>query len=628
MARKPTTKKRKTQALKTAAAPVLRANDSSMRSRFAYALGKSHGGARNLYEAFGYPLDVTTESLWGMYQRNDIAGRIVRAFPAATWREAPIIRDARGDSAEPGTEGYSPFVEAVEDYFDRHNLFRVIERADRLASIGRYGVLFLGFNDDLPTSSPRGQAAKLLFAQPYGELGVTVNKWCTNVRDPRFGLPELYTLNAAATADQRQVSPKRSITAHWSRVIHISEFVDQDDTFGVPRLLPIFNRLMDLEKVVGGSAESFWLNANRTVIYSGDSEMEMTPEDVLEIKKQAEELSHQTRRSIIGQGIEAQSISIEQADPEPNATILLDLIAGGAGMPKRILLGTERGELSSAQDENNWSSRIEERRINFATPSILRPLVTILIETGELPEPEGAWWVEWPDNNNQDPEVESRVAMNRASALATYANSPGAEFVVPMQEFRKDVLGLTPESDYPASDIPDPLPDYRSFESEEETPPPLEPRDNAEKKSLYVRRDLLNVKALSIWAKKQGITLQDGLHVTVMYSHKPVDWTDMGQPWTTDDEEGRLMVHPGGARRISLFRKPGADTAAVVLEFPCDGLEWRHREMAAKGAEHSFSTYRPHLTLFYTDDLGFDVGSIEPYQGAIALGPEVFEETK
>lgn len=613
---------------KAAAAP-LKVNESSnvLRSQLAAYLGKSHNGLRNVYQSFGYPTDVTTQDLWAMYRRNDIAARIIRAFPSATWRDPPIIRDEQGDSAEAGTKGYSAFVEAVEDYFDRHKLWAVLQRADRLASIGRYGVLFLGFDDDAPPRTPIPSTAKLLFAQPYGELGITISKYVTNVKNPRFGLPELYTLNAAAGADVLGTSPKRSIVAHHSRVLHLSEFLDQDEVFGVPRLECVYNRLKDLEKVVGGSAEAFWLNATRILNFSADPETTLGPDAIQAIKEQAEELTHQLRRWTIGQGITLDSLGAEAADPEPNVTTLLDLIAGATGVPKRILVGTERGELSSAQDENNWSSRIDERRTTYVDPNILRPFVNKLIAVGELPQPKGNWWVEWPENDTQDPVAASTISMNRATALATYANSPGAELVVPPQEFRKDILGLTPESDYDVL-LPEEVEEIPEPDKEVVVEPT--PAANMEAKTVYVRRDVLNVSQLAKWAKKQGLQdLDDGLHVTIMYCKKPIDWAKLGSSWNEDDE-GKLMVHPGGPRQVNTFspkfRKP--EESAVVLEFACDGLEWRHREMCERGAVHSYKPYRPHVTLFYTSDPNFDVSKIEPYTGAIALGPEIWEEVK
>src|ERR1044072_8250617 len=120
---------------------------------------------------------------------------------------------------------------------------------------------------------------------------------------------------------------------HWSRTIHISEFLDDNDVIGVPRLLPIFNNLKDLEKVVGGSAETFWLNANRGLALWADKEANLSEADIATMKKQAEEFEHQLRRSLVGAGMTAQVLGSDPPDPKPNVETLLDLIPGGCGVP-------------------------------------------------------------------------------------------------------------------------------------------------------------------------------------------------------------------------------------------------------------------------------------------------------
>lgn len=426
-----------------------------LRNAFAAYLGQSHGGARNLYQQFGYPTTIDARELQAIYSRNDIASRIVRAFPQATWRDAPLIRDEKGDSAEREKDTYSPFVEAVEDFFDAHRVSHFLERADRLSGIGRYGVLYMGFDDTDRPEEPLQGTARLLFLAPYIETSVTVNQWVTNPRHPRFGKPQTYVLNSGGDLNGDAASARQSIRAHHSRVIHIAEFLEQDETYGTPRLLPIFNRLKDLEKVVGGAAETFWLTANRGIMLSADPETIVDGDALTKFMSDLEEFQHQTRRTLFGQGVEPHVLGSESPDPEPNAAILLDLIAGATGIPKRILIGSERGELSSKQDENNWAARIDERRNNFATHAILKPFIDCMIRTGNLPRPQGAWWVEWPETAGTSELDKAQVAVAKATAIATYSNAPSGETIVPKQEFRKDILGLPPESEYEAEGYDD-----------------------------------------------------------------------------------------------------------------------------------------------------------------------------
>jgi uncharacterized protein len=439
---------------------------NGFRNRLAAFLGFSHGGARDLYQVFGYEREPDARSLYAIYLRNDVASRIVRAFPQATWREIPVIRDEAGDSSEKG-ESYSAFTEAAENFFEEHKVLHYLERADRLASIGRFGILVFGFQDGKATSEPLTKGKhNLLYLSPYPETGVQVATWDTNPKSPRFGLPETYNVQTGSLS-AGSTAPSKAMLVHWSRVVHISEFLDDNDTYGVPRLLPVLNRLKDLEKVVGGSAETFWLNANRGLALFAAPEASLGEDDVKELKKQADEFQHQLRRHLVGSGMTAQVLGSDVPDPKPNVETLLDLIAGATGIPKRILIGSERGELSSAQDENNWAARIDERRKHYAGPMILRRVVQLLIDTENLPKPKGKWWTDWEETDTQNPVDAATIAVSKSNALATYANAPGAEFIVPRQEFRRDILGLPPESEYALPEELAPLPEEEPIE---ETP--------------------------------------------------------------------------------------------------------------------------------------------------------------
>ena len=606
------------------------------RTSLASFLGYSHNRKRNLYEQFGYDRLILPEQLFAMYSRNDIANRIIRAFPSATWRQVPVIRDEAGDSAEPGKAAYSPFVEAVENFFEDRKLWQHLERADRLASIGRFGVLFMGFRDGTDPRNPLPSGKHpLLFVSPYAERNTTVHKWVTDINNPRYGLPELYTLQTGGDINGGPAAPRTSITVHHSRVVHIAEFLDEDDTYGMPRLLPVFNRLLDLEKVVGGSAETFWLTANRGLALWADKEAQLQPEDVDAMGKQAEELQHNLRRYIVGSGFQAQVLGSESPDPEPNATILLDLISGAVGIPKRILIGSERGELSSTQDENNWAARIDERRKSFAGPVMLRRFVQVLLATGNLPAPKGKWWIEWPESAAASPLDQANVALAKSNTLRNYVSTPGAEFIVPVQEFRTDFLGLPPESEYEAPDLmepealPEPDPEQMETEETEALPAPAIAA-NAKPRTLYISRPVLNAEAILAWARKQGLkklVSASELHVTLAHSRAQIDWMKVPSAagWGFAGEAEKLIIPKGGARLVEPL---GA--SALVLLFRNEALEWRHQAIRDAGASWDFPEYQPHITLTYdaAANRRLNLDKVKPWRGQIVLGPEIFEEVE
>lgn len=601
--------------------PKLR-NFAAVRAQLAAFLGFSHGGDRDMYQVLGYPRVIVTEQLIAMYLRNPIANRIVHAFPRATWRQLPVIRDERGDSPIEGEENYSPFVESLDTLWTNFRIQSHIERADRLASIGRFGLLVLGFRDGLPMDKPLAEGtAPLIYMQAYGENNITINEFEQDVQSPRFGKPVIYTVQTGGLNGEKS-SQRRSIRVHYTRCLHLSEFLDEDDNYGTPRLLPVFNSLQDLEKVLGSSAETFWLNARPGLGLFADADAQISEDQVAAMRTQAEEYEHQLRRVMAMQGVTAQQFQALVADPKPNIDGLLDVISGGVGIPKRILIGSERGELSSSQDENNWAARIDERRENFATPNVIQPLITRLVQTGNLPKPEGDWWTEWPESAALGPEASANIAFTKSNTLRNYTSTPGAELIVPPQEFRQTFLGLEPSPEDSMS-----LEDEALLEEvlpEEPSSEPVEAKANAAPRTLYIRRDVVNKADIFKWAKAQGFKgIEKNLHVTLIYSRTPVDWFKI--PEAFGMAQGDVVV-TGGPRQLELFGKPGKK--CVALLFSSEVLKWRHKDLRAAGCSYDWGDYQAHITITYKDAETHDLDNLEAYQGDIILGDEIWEETK
>ena len=146
----------------------------------------------------------------------------------------------------------------------------------------------------------------------------------------------------------------------------------------------------------------------------------------------------------------------------------------------------------------------------------------------------------------------------------------------------------------------------------------LQVAKDAAPRTLYVSRKVTNASAIIAWAKGQGFetTLEaSDLHVTIAYSRTPVDWFAVGESWSPE-----LKVSAGGPRQMAQFGE------ATVLLFTASELRWRHDEIERAGASWDHLEYQPHITISY----GFkgDLSKVEPYQGPIVLGPELFAEVK
>ncbi len=142
-------------------------------------------------------------------------------------------------------------------------------------------------------------------------------------------------------------------------------------------------------------------------------------------------------------------------------------------------------------------------------------------------------------------------------------------------------------------------------------------------KTLYINRPLQNASDVIEWARAAGFekTLRpDDIHVTIAFSKTPVDWSEVG-----DSFDGvvvpRASKQKNGARSVEKL----GDHGAVVLRFESPDLTQRWQAIRNVGGSWDYPSYKPHITFTMVDG-DIDLSAIEPYQGALEFGPEVFQE--
>lgn len=424
--------------------------ESLNRVSFARRVGLQYQGDRDVYEVAGYRRVLHFEDYWERYRRQDIAGRIVDIFPETTWRRAPLV-------IEPPDRDDTRFVRDLEELTDRLQLWNRLERVDKLAGIGRYGMLLIGAPGELDTPLPNLRGPQdVLYLQPFPE-GSTRIEINTDTSDPRFGLPEMYQLNlspdiesGAVGLSNRQVAltALRNKRVHWTRIIHVAENLLSDDVFGIPRLQRSLNRLFDLEKIVASTGESFWQLVAGILQASIDPEMEFEDEDRRQLDKDLREIYHDLRRTFYGQGIELNWLRSEPPQPKEAADLILMLIASSYGLPKRVLFGSETGERSSTEDQKQFLGMIASRQVQFAEPMILRALIDRLVDHGGLAEPgEDGYEVEWPElfEVPESETAEANLARARAAKELTPMGGDPLEIVEVTEERDVFLIPRTPE---------------------------------------------------------------------------------------------------------------------------------------------------------------------------------------
>lgn len=366
----------------------------SQRLRFARRAGLQFEGRRDVYKSAGYLTDeeLTFDHYWSRYERQDIAGRIVDMPAMTTWKDPPtVIREGEGEGSE--------FQAAFEGLADRLSLWNRLERVDRLAGVGRFGVLLIGqAGDDFELRdelAPMQGPDDVIYLSVFHEGSAEINKLVTDPLDPRYNLPETYNIDFSTEIGATGGSTSATKLVHWSRVIHVAEDLLENDVFGRPRLKRVLNRLMDLEKITAATGEAFWQLADQVLVSKLDKDVSIEGDDLTDYREALEDIYHDLRRQIVLKGGELEWVGGSTPDPENAADLCMSLIAAASGIPKRILFGSETGERASTQDERQWLGNIAERQQRFAEPMILRALIDRLQEYGALP-PVSAYDVQWP----------------------------------------------------------------------------------------------------------------------------------------------------------------------------------------------------------------------------------------
>ena len=397
--------------------------------------GRSYGGKRDLYEAMGYKRRLNYRDYLSAYERGPMAAAVIEKPVDACWEGFPEIVE----SVEEDTD----FETAWKEIADLANLHGVFAAADAWSGIGRWSVVFLGFGDGLSFDQPVKPGSSLMYATAYGEGDAAISAVEEDEKNPRVGLPTVYSVRV-------QYGAKTASSAvHWTRVVHIVQDRLGARVAGTPQLKPVFNRLHDIEILSGAAAEGFWRGSFPGIALTKDDPSK--PSAILKGSPAEEELNEQLDDYVYGWrrilrliGLKAEMLPVTVADPSPQFGVLVDQIAACKQIPKRILLGSERGELSSSQDSEGWLSRTGGRRLNHCEKCIVRPTIARLVDLKSIPAPKtGRYSCNWPTLVARGDKEKADIALVLAQAIATYANSVGAELIVPPEMFLGDVAGFT-----------------------------------------------------------------------------------------------------------------------------------------------------------------------------------------
>jgi hypothetical protein len=226
--------------------------------------------------------------------------------------------------------------------------------------------------------------------------------------------------------------------------------------------------------VVGGAAYGFWQDAKRRFILALREGYTMSPTDAEALTREAEEFD-QLKNFMRVQGMDVTAVRGETANPSAHFTMLIDILAAATGIPKRRLLGSERGELASSQDEHMFKSRVMRRQEKYAGPLLIAPFVDLCLRLGALPEPAQGYELHWENLLTLSEPEQAGVAKDVATALSTYAGPGMAHTVMSPEQFVEEYLGV----EFTGMETDELLLPTDEGTADEEEPVPVEDEDDA-----------------------------------------------------------------------------------------------------------------------------------------------------
>ncbi len=413
------------------------------RVALAQSMTGTFDGKRDIYNACGWPEEITFKQYWHRYKRQGMARRIINAPVGSVWRGKPTIEE----SETPGTE--TQFEQDIEHIINELNLYQYCSRVDCLAGIGEYAVLFLGLSGDgeLADEVKPSKENKLLYFAVYSQEHAEIIEYDEDPKSERFGLPLTYSIDFNRSLNERARSQRQKgrigkRLVHWSRVIHVADELLEGDIFGQPRLECVWNNLLSLEMITGGSAEMFWQGAFQGLGFKAQQDAEFGEEEKEAMIEEIESYLHGLQRHLRLRGVDIEQLAPQVSDPTQHIDAQITQISAATSIPKRILTGSERGELASSQDQENWEDRVDERRKDYAEPIILRPIIDRLIELEAVAEPKEGYTLEWPDIKALSTKEQTDINKDRVGMIKDYMSTPGTETMVPEDIFLREFVQL------------------------------------------------------------------------------------------------------------------------------------------------------------------------------------------
>ena len=340
---------------------------------------------------YGFKDELTFDDLYKLYRRGGIAHGAVNKLVSNCWKTNPqVIEGEQSDDSRELTAW-----EKASNQIFTHRFWRTFAKADTRRLVGRWAGILLHIRDSKNWDQPVIKGKALQKITPVWASALKVGSRDNNGAITMWQYNE--SLSDGSTA-QRNIHP--------DRVLIIGDMSDDEIGF----LEPGYNACVSLEKVEGGSGESFLKNAARQLNINFEKDIDFNNlaslygVSVDELQARFDEVAVEVNRgndtTLTTQGATVTPLVSAVADPSPTYEVNLKTFSSSVDMPSRIIVGNQSGERASTEDQIYFNGRCQSRRgdLSFDIEDMVDKLTYL-----QIIKPVGKFSIVWDELNEQSP---------------------------------------------------------------------------------------------------------------------------------------------------------------------------------------------------------------------------------
>lgn len=311
---------------------------------------------------YGFKEVLTSQDLYKLYRRGGIAHGAVNKLISTCWKTDPEVIE--GDEKDDARD-VTPWEKSLKPVMTKA-LWGAFAEADRRRLACRYSALILRIRDSQGWDKPVAAGGReLVEAIPAWEASLVPKEWDTDPQSENYGKPKAWLYQQVGGNGRLG----DIVTIHPDRIFILGDY--SADAIGF--LEPAYNAFVSLEKVEGGSGESFLKNAARQLNINFQAEgidfnslAAMYGVSVQELQAKFNEVAVEMNRGndavLVTQGATTTPLVTSVPDPSPTYNINLQTVSAALDIASRVLVGNQQGERASTEDLKAFNTRCQSRR--------------------------------------------------------------------------------------------------------------------------------------------------------------------------------------------------------------------------------------------------------------------------